>query len=171
MKKKLIKLLELEDINDIKGEIRSIIKELDNPPKKTFRTKAFKKKITKVNSHSSTSNKFLLDKSKKFRKELLYNATKYEKDFRNILRRENIQHEFQKIVYYKESFYIADFYIKGKNIVVEIDGGYHNKSKQQKLDKIRTSDLKNIGVSSVIRIKNEDIYKLKELSKVLNKIK
>ena len=47
-----------------------------------------------------------------------------------------IDFEFQKIIYTdnKKHFFIADFYIPSKNLVVELDGEYHDNIKQQDKD-------------------------------------
>lgn len=47
-----------------------------------------------------------------------------------------IDFEFQKIIYTdnKKHFFIADFYIPSKNLIVELDGEYHDNIKQQDKD-------------------------------------
>ena len=47
-----------------------------------------------------------------------------------------IDFEFQKIIYTdnKRHFFIADFYIPSKNLIVELDGEYHDDIKQQDKD-------------------------------------
>ena len=46
-----------------------------------------------------------------------------------------IDFEFQKIIYTdNKHFFIADFYIPSKNLIVELDGEYHNDAKQQDKD-------------------------------------
>ncbi len=72
--------------------------------------------------------------------------------------------EFQYIIYIKQgkvikNFYIADFCIPLKKIVLEIDGGYHFTPEQRIKDKKRTSDLKKAGYK-VIRHSNEYIFKV-----------
>ena len=43
--------------------------------------------------------------------------------------------EFQKIIYTdNKHFFIADFYIPSKNLIIELDGEYHNDAKQQDKD-------------------------------------
>jgi len=46
-----------------------------------------------------------------------------------------IEYEQEKIFYTENSFYIADFYIPSKNIIIEIDGKSH--IWREKKDKIR----------------------------------
>ena len=46
-----------------------------------------------------------------------------------------IDFEFQKIIYTdNKHFFIADFYIPSKNLIIELDGEYHNDAKQQDKD-------------------------------------
>lgn len=66
----------------------------------------------------------------------------------------------------KESFYIADFYCHELKLVIEIDGGYHEKKKEY--DKLRSEDIDNLGLT-VLRFTNNEIET--DLTKVLNKIR
>ena len=52
--------------------------------------------------------------------------------------------------------YIADFICLKKNLVIEIDGGYHNQLGQQLDDEVRTAVLERLGYS-VIRFSNEAV--------------
>jgi len=52
--------------------------------------------------------------------------------------------------------YIVDFVCLSKQIVIEIDGGYHQEEQQQKLDEQRTEFLNNQGFQ-VIRFTNEEV--------------
>ena len=83
-----------------------------------------------------------------------------------------IDFEFQKIIYTdnKKHFFIADFYIPSKNLIVELDGEYHDSIKQQDKDIWRTEILKSLGYR-VIRFKNKQITESKDLFWVLNIIK
>ena len=46
-----------------------------------------------------------------------------------------IDFEFQKIIYTdNKHFFIADFCIPSKNLIIELDGEYHNDAKQQDKD-------------------------------------
>ena len=63
--------------------------------------------------------------------------------------------------------YIADFVCLKKNLIIEVDGGYHSQQKQVINDYLRTQDLNDIGFT-VMRFRNEDIES--ELSDVLDKI-
>ena len=53
-----------------------------------------------------------------------------------------IDFEFQKIIYTdNKHFFIADFYIPSKNLIIELDGEYHDDAKQQEKDIWRTKIL------------------------------
>lgn len=80
-----------------------------------------------------------------------------------------IDFEFQKIIYTdnKKHFFIADFYIPSKNLIIELDGEYHDNIKQQDKDIWRTRILKSLGYK-VIRFKNKQITESRDLSWILN---
>ena len=82
-----------------------------------------------------------------------------------------IDFEFQKIIYTdNKHFFIADFYIPSKNLIIELDGEYHDNIKQQDKDIWRTQILKSLGYE-VIRFKNKQIIESNDLFWVLNIIK
>ena len=82
-----------------------------------------------------------------------------------------IDFEFQKIIYTdNKHFFIADFYIPSKNLIIELDGEYHDDAKQQEKDIWRTKILKSLGYK-VIRFKNKQITESNNLFWVLNIIK
>ena len=79
-----------------------------------------------------------------------------------------IDFEFQKIIYTdNKHFFIADFYIPSKNLIIELDGEYHDNTKQQNIDIWRTQLLHSLGYR-VIRFKNKQITESKNLFWVLN---
>ena len=82
-----------------------------------------------------------------------------------------IDFEFQKIIYTdNKHFFIADFYIPSKKLIIELDGEYHDDAKQQEKDIWRTKILKSLGYR-VIRFKNKQITESNNLFWVLNIIK
>lgn len=52
--------------------------------------------------------------------------------------------------------YIVDFLCRDKNLVVEIDGGYHSERQQQEDDAVRQEWLEQVGYK-VIRFSNEQV--------------
>ncbi|MBR6962759.1 MAG: ATP-binding cassette domain-containing protein [Prevotella sp.] len=52
--------------------------------------------------------------------------------------------------------YIADFACLSHQLVIEVDGGYHNTKDQQEIDKLRTEFLNEVGFR-VLRFTNEEV--------------
>ena len=95
------------------------------------------------------------------------NATYAERVLKTFLAGK-IDFEFQKIIYTdNKHFFIADFYIPSKNLIIELDGEYHDDAKQQEKDIWRTKILKSLGYK-VIRFKNKQIIESNDLFWVLN---
>jgi very-short-patch-repair endonuclease len=79
----------------------------------------------------------------------------------DILQGEQIGFRHQQII----GFYIVDFFIPNKLLVIEIDGRIHNRPDRVTHDKLKDNFLKSKGLE-VLRIKNEDVGKvLRELRK------
>ncbi len=95
-------------------------------------------------------------------KELRQNQTEAEKIFWTKIRKKRIlglKFLRQHPVYYRYSgrlrYFIADFYCHEKKLIVEVDGGIHEKQKEY--DKKRTEILR-AKEYSVYRIRNEEIF-------------
>ncbi len=58
----------------------------------------------------------------------------------------------------KETFYVADFYCHQAKLVIELDGGIHQKQKDK--DNLRTEIIGIKGIK-VLRFNNEEILKNK----------
>ena len=98
------------------------------------------------------------------------NATYAEKLLKTFLTGK-IDFEFQKIIYTdNKHFFIADFYIPSQNLIIELDGEYHDDTKQQDKDIWRTKILQSFGYR-IIRFKNKQITESKDLSWILNIIR
>ena len=86
-------------------------------------------------------------------KELRRNMTKEEKHlWYDYLKSYPVQFNRQKIV----GNYIADFYCKTANIIIEIDGAQHYEMDSLEYDKQRTKYFNEQGIE-VIRFLNKDI--------------
>ena len=95
-----------------------------------------------------------LNKSKRYRKELIDNQTPYEIAFKPFLKK--YKYNFQKVFFTNEyQFFIVDFYIPTYRLVVELDGRQHDTN--QIYDSMRTKKLKELGVLKVLRFKNTDL--------------
>lgn len=83
--------------------------------------------------------------SKHYSEEMRVNPSELEKRMIDFLNTHNIQYEFQKAFLIKnknkniDRFYIADFYIPSKNLIIETDGAFHDR--QVKEDYFRTKDI------------------------------
>lgn len=64
--------------------------------------------------------------------------------------------------------YIVDFVSLDCNLIIEVDGGYHESTEQKSEDEIRQHWLEKMGYK-VLRFSNDDIFENIEL--VINKIK
>lgn len=89
------------------------------------------------------------------------NQTGSEKIFWNAVRQRKImdlrfmrQHPVTFLYDNRERFFIADFYCAKKRLVVEIDGGIHEKQKDY--DELREYIIKTLGYK-MIRFTNEEI--------------
>lgn len=84
----------------------------------------------------------------------------------------SVRYESQKIFYiYADDgwiirYYIADFYIPDKKIIIEVDGKFHDKHKQH--DKQRTRDIQEHYVDiEVLRYRWKDVSDHKKMQELL----
>lgn len=114
-------------------------------------------------------NNWLITQSIKFRDELIVNATVPEKIVLNALKKSIYKNdfEFQRPEYVKDKsglvkkFYICDFVIFSKKVVIEIDGASHNTEERKKKDKQKDKDLIKLGYK-VLRISNGHVLEDKK---------
>ncbi len=66
------------------------------------------------------------------------------------------------------SLYVADFYCHQLQLVIEVDGDYHQTTEQQKMDRERTENIEFQGLH-VIRFTNDEV--LGDVHSVLNRIR
>lgn len=109
------------------------------------------------------------EKIESFRIKNIENATYCELKFKSILDELNINYEFQKIIVANDNPYIADFYIKDKNIVIEIDGEYHRDIEQMEKDFKRNNDMAKYGILT-IRFNNEETFDKETITTTLESI-
>jgi very-short-patch-repair endonuclease len=167
--RKLLKLLDSGEVNQVKTDLRNRIKNLEVDKNQN------KKKPTpnKVKVDEDTEDFDLKETANKFRDKLIKHQTEAETKLKALLKCYNIKYEFQKIFYYSkekgQSFYIVDFYLPTNKMIIEVDGGYHNHSEQKKLDRARSKIIKNsYDIKDVIRISNSSILnQTKELEEQL----
>ena len=99
-------------------------------------------------------------------KENRKNPTEAENILWNQLRNKNLGDKFRQQHLIDD--FIVDFVCLSKNLIIEVDGGYHETKEQKELDEERTFILNKKGYK-VIRFSNEEV--LRNSSKVLEIIK
>ena len=105
----------------------------------------------------------------RFSKENAKKPTYAESILKDFFDKEMVSYEFQKIVYIDEKllikkFYLPDFYLPKYNLIIELDGGYHDSATQFEMDKLRTQDLMKLGYF-VLRFDNSEVNNLELLKK------
>ena len=141
-----------KDNKDIDRKLKKIGERSGRLPENEKTQKSTPQKKYKSKGNYSDKQRLLSERQK----ELKQKATKEEIIFRGRLFENDIKHTFQKGVIDGKNFMIADFYIPDIKLIVEIDGGYHETSKQKARDNFKDKHYKDRGFS-VIRIKNEDV--------------
>ena len=101
-----------------------------------------------------TSSREIYDLLKEYAKSNREEMTESEKVLWNALRN-NIQgYRFRR--QHAIGQYIADFVCLPAQLVIEVDGGYHQSLEQQEMDNIRTNYLEEKGFH-VVRFSNEEV--------------
>lgn len=140
-------ILASSDIKEVKRILRAALARKDE---------AELNRILRINKAKELSKKRLKDKAEDFRSDLIKKQTRSEARMKVVLKELNVKYEFQKIFYTEKSFYIVDFYLPEYNVVIEVDGGYHNDKEQKVKDNNRTLKLTE-DINHVYRIKNESV--------------
>ncbi|WP_111684125.1 DUF559 domain-containing protein [Winogradskyella tangerina] len=102
---------------------------------------------------------------KELQQENKKNSTEAEGILWESLRAKKIGFKFRRQHIIDE--FIVDFVNLEKNLVIEVDGGYHNSKEQKEVDEIRTLILSELGFN-VIRFTNEEV--IGNIDAVLNTI-
>ena len=118
----------------------------------------------------NTADPTLYEALKEKAEEMRKNPTEAESALWEMLRGKNLDTKFRRQHIIGD--YIVDFVNLEKQLVVELDGGYHNDPEQKALDKQRTDFLQSKGFS-VLRFSNEEaLYNTDEtLSIIKNALK
>ena len=106
------------------------------------------------NKPYNTADPALYEQLKEHAEEMRKNPTEAESAMWEMLRGKNLDAKFRRQHIIGD--YIVDFVCLDKKLVVELDGGYHNDSEQQELDRQRTNFLHSKGFS-VLRFTNEEV--------------
>ena len=102
----------------------------------------------------NTADPALYEQLKAHAEEMRKNPTEAESVMWEMLRAKNLDTKFRRQHIIGE--YIVDFVCLDKQLVVEIDGGYHKETEQKEVDQQRTNFLQSKGFS-VLRFTNEEV--------------
>ena len=143
---------------------------------KTPGLKRVKTKKKEKKAKIETRNKVIKGYADVFVKDMTKEPSALEKKMLEFLDRFNIKYEFQKPLYIKKKdgqirrFYIADFYIPSKQIIIETDGKFHDN--QTKQDERRTVDIKrHYPNMKVIRWRWHDFDSYQKMKNLLEFLK
>ena len=102
----------------------------------------------------NTADPALYEELKEKAESMRKNSTEAESAMWEMLRGKNLDAKFRRQHIIGD--YIVDFVCLDSQLVVEIDGGYHNDPEQKELDRQRTNFLQSKGFS-VLRFTNEEV--------------
>lgn len=114
--------------------------------------------------------------AEKYAKYMRENPSELEGQMMDFLSKHNIDFIFQKIFYIKSSggfikqYYIVDFYIPNKHIILEVDGKFHDS--QRELDSSRSTNIqKHYPNAIIIRWNYKDFHSYTNMKKLLEFLK
>ena len=107
-----------------------------------------------IKDYFKTASAVDYDLLKKHAAEHRDNPTEAESVLWELLRGKNIGEKFRRQHIIGE--YIVDFVCLKRQLVIEVDGGYHLTPEQQEKDRLRTEELRKLGYSE-IRFTNEEV--------------
>lgn len=117
----------------------------------------------------------LRKRAKEYAEDMINNPSVLESKMMEFLDCHNIKYQFQKIFYIKgrdkriSRFFIADFYISTRNVVLETDGKFHDNQKEY--DDARTRSIKKHYPNvKVIRWRFDDFKSPMEMRKLLEQV-
>ena len=96
---------------------------------------------------------------------LRHSMTEPEKILWNYLKQKPQGYKFRR--QHAISKYIADFYCHSLKLIIEVDGGVHNRKEVSENDKVRQCFLESEGIR-FLRFKNEDV--LQKIEEVISEI-
>ena len=132
---------------------------------KAGRRKANKDKIKADKSRSKSRQSELLIWLERKAENMRQKPTAAESKVKQLLIDSSIFYLFQKSVAYRAKEqgvlilkgYIIDFYLPGEQIIIEVDGEYHDNQFQQVYDRVRDNRLIGICPKHVLRLKNNEV--------------
>ncbi len=91
---------------------------------------------------------------KQHAKRMRANPTKAEEVMWQLLKNDSLGVSFKRQCVILD--FIADFFAPALNLIIEVDGEYHNEEEQMILDEARTHRLKNKGYN-ILRFTNDEV--------------
>ena len=123
-------------------------------------------------SHNTNIKRNAIDKAAQMRK----HPSWLEQRMIDFLNNQKVKYTFQTIFYMKskggfiKNYYIADFYIPSKKVIIEVDGQFHKE--QAEYDAYRTKDIqKHYPEITVVRWKTKDFNSYAHMKTLLLLIK
>lgn len=133
-----------------------------------------KKKLSPV--AAMKNNDSMIRSAEKHAHSMRINPSYLEKLMMKFLKCHHVGYDFQKIFYIKDryqnikQYYIVDFYIPNKNLIIEVDGNFHKE--QEEYDELRTKEIqKHYRKIKMFRFRYKDFRIPKKLMELLNRLK
>ena len=140
--------------------------------KKCKKRQSKKEKEKKIQAHNEAMN----TSSKQFSEEMKLEPSELEKRMQQFLDNLSIQYDFQRVFNIKKKsgaikqYYIADFYVPSKNLIIETDGKFHDQ--QVDKDELRTKIIqKHYPGIKILRWRWHDFESLIKLKELANAVK
>lgn len=121
-------------------------------------------------------NTNMRNSAEKFANRMRINPSHLERDMMEFLDNHNIKYNFQKIYYIKskggfiKQYFIVDFYIPSKKIILETDGKFHKE--QRKYDNLRSKMIQmNYPKVTIVRWNYSDFHSVTNMKKLLSILK
>lgn len=121
-------------------------------------------------------NDYMIIQAKKRARELVENKSVLEDKMIEFLDHQDIHYEFQRVFYIKDingyiqKYYIADFYLPLKEIIIETDGKFHDEREEE--DSFRTKQInEHYPNVKVIRWRWHDFESYVKMKELIAKIK
>ena len=130
----------------------------------------------KLRARRDSFNSWMIGTARKNAKTMRKEPSELEKKMQVFLDNQKIHYEFQKVLYIKNNngfiwkYYIADFFIPKKGIIIETDGKFHDE--QVKEDTERTVNIiKHCGDYRVIRWRWHDFESLSKIRNLISTLR
>jgi very-short-patch-repair endonuclease len=121
-------------------------------------------------------NDYMKIAAEKNAKEMQQNPSELERKMQEFLDNQGIDYDFQRIFYIKDrngyikKYYIADFYVMARDVIIETDGQFHNE--QVEHDEYRAKIIQHhYPNTDIIRWKWHDFESYKKMKELISHLK